>query len=108
LDGRVTGDDYLAIDANLGTSPGSRQWFHGDFNFDGAVTGDDYLAIDANLGKGTPTPLAYAEEQADMIALHAEQFGGKRYIKQVEGMIASTKRKPGGGTKTNSAFGATR
>ena len=39
------------------------------------VTGDDYLAIDANLGKGTPTPLAYAELKAEMVALHAVMFG---------------------------------
>jgi hypothetical protein len=84
LDGRVTGDDYLAVDANLGVSPGTRQWFHGDFNFDGTVTGDDYLAIDANLGKGTADPLAWAEARDEMIALHASQYGGKNYVRAVE------------------------
>jgi len=82
LDGKVTGDDYLAVDANLGAT--SAQWFQGDFNFSGTVTGDDYLAIDANLGKGTLDPLAFAEDQEAMIALHAERYGGKTYIKAVE------------------------
>ena len=48
------------------------------------MTGDDYLSIDANLGKGTTNSLAYADDQSEMIALHAEQFGGESYIKSIE------------------------
>src|SRR5688500_19570530 len=60
LDGKVTGDDYVAVDANLGLS--NAQWFQGDFNFSNTTTGDDYVAIDANLGAGTSAPLAVASE----------------------------------------------
>lgn len=55
LDGKVTGDDYVAIDSNLGRT--NAQWFHGDFNFDSIVAGEDYGAIDGNLGKGIGDPL---------------------------------------------------
>jgi autotransporter-associated beta strand protein len=72
LDGKVTGDDYVSIDSNLGTGD---SWLQGDFTLDGAVTGDDYVAIDANLGAGSADPLAFAELKAQMVALHAEQFG---------------------------------
>jgi autotransporter-associated beta strand protein len=72
LDGKVTGDDYVAVDSNLGT--GSR-WTQGDFNFDGIVSGDDYVPIDANLGKGTGNLAALAALKQEMIALHAEMFG---------------------------------
>jgi hypothetical protein len=47
LDGAVTGDDYVSVDANLGSGD---SWLEGDFNFSGTTTGDDYVAIDANLG----------------------------------------------------------
>ncbi len=62
LDGQVTGDDYGAIDANLGATgldPGIAQ-LAGDTNYDFAITGDDYAAIDANLGLGVGSPLAAA------------------------------------------------
>ncbi len=62
LDGQVTGDDYGAIDANLGQTnldPGTAILM-GDTNFDGRITGDDYAAIDANLGLGAQTPGALA------------------------------------------------
>jgi hypothetical protein len=49
LDGKVTGDDYVSVDANLGTGD---SWLEGDFNMNGVTTGDDYVAIDANLGAG--------------------------------------------------------
>ena len=77
------GDDYLAVDANLGIG---NDWIDGDFNLDNAVTGDDYLTIDANLGKGTPTPLAWAELKQEMVALHASMFGDEYLVKlaQVE------------------------
>ena len=39
------------------------------------MTSDDYVAIDVNLGKGSPTPLAFAELKAEMVALHTEMFG---------------------------------
>jgi hypothetical protein len=93
LDGKVTGDDYLNVDANLGLS--GAQWFQGDFNFSGTTTGDDYLAIDANLGAGTLDPASYDESQAEMIALHAEQCGGKRYIKEVEAALRRTDKTAG-------------
>ncbi len=60
LDGQITGDDYAAIDANLGTTgldPGVAV-LYGDSNFDNQITGDDYSAIDANLGLGAGNPLA--------------------------------------------------
>jgi len=82
LDGQVTGDDYLNVDANLGLS--GAQWFQGDFNFSGTVTGDDYLAIDANLGKGTLDALAFADDQEAMIEVHAARYGGESYVKAVE------------------------
>ena len=72
------GDDYLAVDANLGIG---NDWIDGDFNLDNAVTGDDYLTIDANLGKGTPTPLAWAELKQEMVALHASMFGDEYLVK---------------------------
>jgi hypothetical protein len=78
LDGRVTGDDYLAVDSNLGTG---NSWIQGDFNMSTTVTGDDYLAIDANLGKGTPNPLALAELKADMVAQHVAMFGEEYLVK---------------------------
>ncbi len=59
LDGQVTGDDYGAIDANLGTTginPGIAALM-GDTNFDGNITGDDYAAVDGNLGLGVGSPL---------------------------------------------------
>jgi len=59
FDGQVTGDDYPAIDSNLGTTPPPGvAWFNGDANLDGIVTGDDYAVIDSNLGNGTNNPLA--------------------------------------------------
>jgi hypothetical protein len=54
LDGRITGDDYSAIDFNI-LLPGASGWWNGDFNFDGLVTGDDYSLIDFNLlAQGAP------------------------------------------------------
>lgn len=79
LDGKVTGDDYVAVDANLGTGT---MWTQGDFSQDGRVSGDDYVAIDANLGRGTANPVSYAELRAEMIALHAEMFG-ESYLAQL-------------------------
>lgn len=78
LDGKVTGDDYVSIDVNLGTGD---SWMEGDFNMDGRVSGDDYVAIDANLGKGSPDPLAFAELKAQMVAVHAEKFGDDYLVK---------------------------
>jgi hypothetical protein len=46
-DGAVTGDDYAAADAFLGTASNAT-WEMGDLNGDGAVSGDDYTIIDAN------------------------------------------------------------
>ena len=78
----MTGDDYVAVDANLGST--NAQWFQGDFNFSGTVTGDDYVAIDANLGKGTLDPLSYLEDRATMTGLHAALYGGDSYVAKVE------------------------
>jgi hypothetical protein len=72
LDGKVTSDDYVAVDVGIGSGD---SWVQGDFNFSESVTSDDYVAIDVNLGKGTPNPLAWAELKAEMIALHTEMFG---------------------------------
>jgi uncharacterized delta-60 repeat protein len=93
LDGKVTGDDYVAIDSNLGKT--DAQWIHGDFNFDGRTSGDDYVSIDANLGLGTTDPASYDELQAEMTAIHAESYGGKSYVKEVEEAAGEkVKRKP--------------
>jgi hypothetical protein len=81
FDGKVTGDDYVAVDANLGTGD---SWLEGDFNMSGGTTGDDYVAIDANLGKGTSDPLVYAELKAEMVALHAAMFGDAYLVKLAE------------------------
>jgi hypothetical protein len=79
LDGAVTSDDYVAVDVGIGSGD---SWVQGDFNFSGSVTSDDYVAIDVNLGKGSPTPLAFAELKAEMIALHTEMFGDE-YIEKL-------------------------
>ena len=83
LDGKGTGDDYLNVDANLGSGD---SWLEGDFNMSGVTTGDDYLAIDANLGKGTSNPLAFAELKEEMVAAHVAMFGEEYLVKlaQVE------------------------
>jgi len=61
LDRQVTGDDYVAIDSNLNTTPPAGiAWLRGDANLDGIVTGDDYAVIDSNLGNGVGNPLASA------------------------------------------------
>jgi autotransporter-associated beta strand protein len=86
LDGKVTGDDYVAVDANLGAA--GAQWFQGDFNFSGSVTGDDYVAIDANLGAGTGSPAMFAEDQALMVEYHASKYGGQTYVEAVEAAAA--------------------
>lgn len=64
LDGMVTADDYLNIDANLLQEVGDQyamgeiNWFRGDFNGDGMVTADHYLYIDSHLLMGTGNPLS--------------------------------------------------
>ena len=61
IDGKVTGDDYTVVDANLNTTPpAGLAWIRGDMNLDGNVTGDDYTVIDARLGLGVGNPLAPA------------------------------------------------
>ncbi|HEX8520714.1 MAG TPA: hypothetical protein VF669_00575 [Tepidisphaeraceae bacterium] len=56
LNGMVTGDDYSAIDSNLGShvgtwdETGGMSWFAGDWNVDGDITPDDYSGV--NLGAG--------------------------------------------------------
>ena len=96
LDGKVTGDDYVSVDANLGLT--GAQWVQGDFNFSGTTTGDDYVAIDANLGKGTTNPLSYAEDQEAMVEIHAARYGGETYVKAVE-QAAKGNYKIGGSKK---------
>jgi hypothetical protein len=55
LDGRITGDDYSAIDFGYLTRASAWGWSNGDFNYDGIVSGDDYSDIDANfLAQGAP------------------------------------------------------
>lgn len=82
LDGKVTAADYLAIDANVGST--NARWFMGDFNLDGKITSADYIAIDANVGKGTSDPLL-VQLQQDMIAQHTELFGAE----YVDGLAAA-------------------
>ncbi len=60
LDGQISGDDYGAVDGNLGQtgiSPGIAGLM-GDTNYDSNITGDDYGAIDVNLGLGVDSALA--------------------------------------------------
>jgi hypothetical protein len=90
LDGKVTGDDYVSVDSNLGIG---NSWIEGDFTMDGAVSGDDYVAIDANLGKGTLDPLAYQELKAEMVALHVEMFG-EGYLGMLAAYEAGTSAVP--------------
>jgi hypothetical protein len=95
LDGKVTGDDYVSVDANLGTGD---SWLEGDFNMNGVTTGDDYVAIDANLGQGTTTPLAYAELKDEMVAAHVAMFGEEYLVllaqAEAEGFGASVVPEP--------------
>jgi hypothetical protein len=60
FDGQVTGQDYTAIDANLGATgiPLGISWFYGDMDGDGNITGADYTGIDASLGLGIGAPLS--------------------------------------------------
>ena len=59
LDGQVTADDYLVLDANRNTAPAPGvAWIKGDMTNDGSVTADDYLVLDANRGLGVGSPLA--------------------------------------------------
>jgi MYXO-CTERM domain-containing protein len=96
LDGKVTGDDYVSVDANLGTGD---SWLEGDFNMNGVTTGDDYVAIDANLGKGTPNPLAFAELKEEMVAAHVAMFGEGYLVllaqAETDGFGASVVPEPG-------------
>ncbi len=81
LDGMVTGDDYGAVDANLGqTVAAGLSWLYGDMNFDGVVTGDDYASIDANLGLGVGNPLVgqSVPEPAGFAAILMAAAGGIR------------------------------
>jgi autotransporter-associated beta strand protein len=96
FDGAVTTDDYVAVDLGLGTGD---SWVQGDFDLNGVVTTDDYVVVDLNLGKGSGDPLAYAEEQAAMIALHTEMFG-QSYVEKLayaseHGWVAASVPEPG-------------
>jgi hypothetical protein len=97
FDGQVTTDDYVAVDLGLGTGD---SWVQGDFDLNGVVTTDDYVVVDLNLGKGSGDPLAFAEEQAAMIALHTEMFG-QSYVEKLtyaseHGWVAASVPEPGG------------
>jgi hypothetical protein len=110
FDGQVTTDDYVAVDLGLGTGD---SWVQGDFDLNGVVTTDDYVVVDLNLGKGTDNPLAYAEEQAAMIALHTEMFGPSYVEKlayaQEHGWVAASVPEPGvGGLLAITAVAVTR
>ena len=49
LDGQVTADDYLVLDANRNTAPPAGSgWIKGDMTNDGSVSADDYLVLDSN------------------------------------------------------------
>ncbi|MEA2735758.1 MAG: fibronectin-binding autotransporter adhesin, partial [Humisphaera sp.] len=53
LDGFISGDDYSAIDFNVGTAVSG--WYNGDFNYDSIISGDDYSTIDFNYAaQGDP------------------------------------------------------
>jgi hypothetical protein len=96
FDGQVTTDDYVAVDLGLGTGD---SWVQGDFDLNGVVTTDDYVVVDLNLGKGSDNPLAYADEQAAMIALHTEMFG-QSYLDKLAyasdfGWVAASVPEPG-------------
>jgi hypothetical protein len=96
FDGQVTTDDYVAVDLGLGTGD---SWVQGDFDLNGVVTTDDYVVVDLNLGKGSGDPLAFADEQAAMIALHTEMFG-QSYVEKLayaseHGWVAASVPEPG-------------
>jgi hypothetical protein len=96
FDGQVTTDDYVAVDLGLGTG---NSWVQGDFDLNGFVSTDDYVVVDLNLGKGTGDPLAYADEQAAMIALHTAMFG-QSYLDKLAyasefGWVAASVPEPG-------------
>ena len=58
LDGQVTAEDYLVLDANRNTAPAAGvAWIKGDMTNDGQVTADDYLVLDANRGLRVGAPL---------------------------------------------------
>jgi parallel beta-helix repeat protein len=50
FDGRVTPQDYTAVDSTLGQVRIGHEYLAGDTNFDGRVTAQDYTAVDSNLG----------------------------------------------------------
>ena len=84
------------MDLGLGTGD---SWVQGDFDLNGVVTTDDYVVVDLNLGQGTSNPLAYAEEQAAMIALHTEMFG-QSFVEKLayaleHGWVAASVPEPG-------------
>ncbi len=54
FDGKVTAQDYTAIDATIGMVRTGNEYLAGDTNFDGRVTAQDYTAIDANMGTSAP------------------------------------------------------
>jgi len=76
MDGAITMDDYLQIDAsflhgNFNGTTNIAHWIDGDFNYDGVVNYKDYAAIDAGFrAYGGNGPLADFE-----ISQHAALFG---------------------------------
>ncbi|MEA2710218.1 MAG: hypothetical protein QOF78_2819, partial [Phycisphaerales bacterium] len=68
LDGFISGDDYSAIDFNVGTSADA--WYNGDFNYDGIISGDDYSTIDFNYAaQGAPFPTSASTGAAGVTAV---------------------------------------
>ncbi|HYO10425.1 MAG TPA: hypothetical protein VER17_15760 [Tepidisphaeraceae bacterium] len=55
LNGRVDGDDYFVIDANINVA-NAWGWWHGNFNLDAKINGDDYWLIDSTIGRQGVAP----------------------------------------------------
>jgi autotransporter-associated beta strand protein len=69
LNGKLDGDDYFRLDANVGSAAPS--WSRGDFNYDGRIDGDDYFILDRNLGRQTLGTFARSSGVAASAAMSA-------------------------------------
>jgi len=70
LDGQITLDDYIALDAGFRIATSPKDWAHGDYNYDGVIDAKDYALIDYVYSQQ-----AGPSSAAPMITLHASWFG---------------------------------
>jgi autotransporter-associated beta strand protein len=91
LDGFISGDDYSAIDFNVGTSADG--WVNGDFNYDGIVSGDDYSTIDFNYAaQGAPFPTSGAAAREPAVTAVPEPALGTSTLLTLAGFVAVARR----------------